>query len=445
MGASHRLQINGDDLDWEPVSSSEEGMGPNTLWNATWEDEDLGSISWEMSEYPVGIFSNTTVDTNGHELLDDVLVEVEHESEPDEDEVVDQEAIETAKTDMKNWFLENYEDPANSLPYNSREGGYQWIHGGPTTPDEALQDNFSNEYSLETIQQAAQEIVDEEGIFDWSPIANEADYDFEDEPDENDEGDDAEAVSQRLPLAEDLVFNEVSSTFEVFARDVTKPDLLGATLSQISDAIEDVLANPSNGLNEQSLEFRKLRRTIERYSNDPQRIEMDLTSVHASLVRQIAIGELPPSEENDALVHALREGAQGIRATDQMVAENRRILQQQAQRELTDEDLQTIADAAPALEAISDGRLEAELREDVIYLTQEMRVGPPRLPGVTRDDAIIAAPDEAVRLFGRAARMLITLRKVQGLIEKAHNSAAFKALNILCVLGGLVMIAVTLF
>ena len=28
---------------------------------------------------------------------------------------------------MREWFLANYEDPAHSLPYESREGGYIWI------------------------------------------------------------------------------------------------------------------------------------------------------------------------------------------------------------------------------------------------------------------------------------------------------------------------------
>ena len=32
---------------------------------------------------------------------------------------------------MKEWFYENYEDPANRTPYESAEGGYIWIWGGP--------------------------------------------------------------------------------------------------------------------------------------------------------------------------------------------------------------------------------------------------------------------------------------------------------------------------
>jgi hypothetical protein len=36
------------------------------------------------------------------------------------------------KTDaIMNWFDENFEDPAESTPYDSREGGYLYINGGP--------------------------------------------------------------------------------------------------------------------------------------------------------------------------------------------------------------------------------------------------------------------------------------------------------------------------
>ena len=228
-------------------------------------------------------------------------------------------------------------------------------------------------------------------------------------------------------------------------KEVVKPGLLAATLSQLTDAIEDVLENQSNGLNANSLEIRKLRRTIERYANDPQRVEMDLTTVHHSLTVQIGSGELPPSDENNALLLALQEGAQGIRATDTEVAENRKILQEQSLRELSPESLEQLADAAPILETVTEGNLQEQMREDVLFLTQEMRAGPPRLPGVTRADAIIPGSDEAVRVFGRSARILIALRQTPDLVEKIHASAGFKALNILAVLGGLVSLGLMLF
>ncbi|WP_300702122.1 hypothetical protein [Bacteroides sp.] len=37
----------------------------------------------------------------------------------------------TTKEDIVGWFLSNYMDPANGVPYNGREGGYQYWNGGP--------------------------------------------------------------------------------------------------------------------------------------------------------------------------------------------------------------------------------------------------------------------------------------------------------------------------
>ena len=39
---------------------------------------------------------------------------------------------------MRDWFFENYEDPAHRTPYESREGGYIYIWGGPYNAYEEL-------------------------------------------------------------------------------------------------------------------------------------------------------------------------------------------------------------------------------------------------------------------------------------------------------------------
>jgi hypothetical protein len=38
---------------------------------------------------------------------------------------------ETKLAVMKTWFFENYEDPVENTLYESAEGGYQYIWGGP--------------------------------------------------------------------------------------------------------------------------------------------------------------------------------------------------------------------------------------------------------------------------------------------------------------------------
>ena len=195
----------------------------------------------------------------------------------------------------------------------------------------------------------------------------------------------AEYLSEKLPLAEDLIFDLDNGTFHTTPREMAKPGLLGATLSQVKDALEDAMADGSNGINENSTEFRKLSRTFRKYGNDPQRIEMDFTTVHAGLTRQIVSGELPPCEENLALQSALEEGAKAVRGTHPEVAENRRILQEQSLRELSQDEKQSLEEALPVLQAISDEALTEEWGQDIPALV---------------NDALGSAPNTAPRLPG---------------------------------------------
>lgn len=45
---------------------------------------------------------------------------------------------------MVRWFFERYEDPANGVPYDGGEGGYQYVMGGPYDASEELQEEFDD-------------------------------------------------------------------------------------------------------------------------------------------------------------------------------------------------------------------------------------------------------------------------------------------------------------
>ena len=76
---------------------------------------------------------------------------------------------------MRAWFFSHFEDPAERTPYETREGGYQWIWGGPFDALEELENKFSNEMPFETIQELAEELND---ICDqWAPVEKDGDYD----------------------------------------------------------------------------------------------------------------------------------------------------------------------------------------------------------------------------------------------------------------------------
>ena len=67
--------------------------------------------------------------------------------------------------EMAEWFLENYEDPAQGVPYDSGEGGYQYIFGGPYDPYDVLFDNFPDA-SEEEIEKAIS-IINRFGGYEW--------------------------------------------------------------------------------------------------------------------------------------------------------------------------------------------------------------------------------------------------------------------------------------
>ena len=235
----------------------------------------------------------------------------------------------------------------------------------------------------------------------------------------------AKYLSAYTPLAERVEFDPPAAKFHAIPQEPKNPDLLAATLSQVEDAKEDALADTGNGLREDSREVRVLNRTIQRYSNDPQRIEMDFTSVAIGLRRQIEeTQELPKSEGNLALLEAVEEGARAIRATHPDVAENRMILAGQVLRELPKEDIAALDEAKEVLVAISEGAMAEDFAEDIPQLINDALLplpnGAPPLP----------AMDPAVRVFGRVSRMAMMMQKSGEIVETIHNSKGYKALGI---------------
>jgi hypothetical protein len=76
---------------------------------------------------------------------------------------------------MRFWFFSNFEDPAQETPYNSEEGGYLFVWGGPYDAREQLSAEFGDFVPDDRIDQAAEE-VEGEGISDWAPGRNHPDH-----------------------------------------------------------------------------------------------------------------------------------------------------------------------------------------------------------------------------------------------------------------------------
>lgn len=64
---------------------------------------------------------------------------------------------------MVEWFLENYKDPVDGVPWN--DGEYYYVYGGPYHADEELWDHFPDA-NEDDIEKAVEEI-ESDGTIDW--------------------------------------------------------------------------------------------------------------------------------------------------------------------------------------------------------------------------------------------------------------------------------------
>lgn len=76
---------------------------------------------------------------------------------------------------MRAWFLSNYEDPAENTPYESAEGGYIYIWGGPYEAKEELFSEFHDLVSEAVIDELADELT--EISWEWTGIQKDEDLD----------------------------------------------------------------------------------------------------------------------------------------------------------------------------------------------------------------------------------------------------------------------------
>lgn len=92
-------------------------------------------------------------------------------------------------TAIREWFLARYCDPAHETPYNRREGGYLFIHGGPYDPADEIPERFSGLVNDDLIEEVIDELHGEGGGDAWAPFKWEPDYDdyLILEPDDRDE------------------------------------------------------------------------------------------------------------------------------------------------------------------------------------------------------------------------------------------------------------------
>ena len=113
---------------------------------------------------------------------------------------------ETQQRLIETWFYSFFADPAYETPYNGREGGYLYIHGGPYDAREEIEAEFG--YLVDhNIIEAAIELVESDGTDDWAPSSQHPDRIAYDE----DAIASLESDERERPISTGMVFRADSS------------------------------------------------------------------------------------------------------------------------------------------------------------------------------------------------------------------------------------------
>lgn len=134
---------------------------------------------------------------------------------------------------IKAWLLENFDDPAESTPYDGKEGGYQYIWGGPYRARDIIENVFADTASSELID-AAIAALDSESV-EWVPSSRRL------QPPE-DEGEQVESLDPTALHAE--LQQQLSSLGEAVALLPASPPRLGH--NNPPEAIETVPYTPED-------------------------------------------------------------------------------------------------------------------------------------------------------------------------------------------------------
>lgn len=250
----------------------------------------------------------------------------------------------------------------------------------------------------------------------------------------------ARFLDDAAPLAEAIEVNPETGLIRAVPIPLRGPPNVSLLLSQVKDAMDIALANPRNGLREITYPLPLLRLTIDKYANDPQRVEMNCVRAAMSLRRQIEqTQDLPDNEENLALLDCVEEAARGVRAAHPEVAQVRETLAKQALKELPEEDKAKLIEAQPVLSAMSEGDVREDYESDIPELVATRDpFGPstaPPLPGL----------DPAARVFSRVAKTSLLLRGAREAIDAVSKSTGMKAAGILATLEAVVRMGLRLF
>lgn len=321
-GTGEIFDIEAEELDWDSVGGSERQMGPETEYAAEVHHPDLGEMVWRLWEYPVGAENYQAQELNGHELVKNFDIGLVHEPDGEDEPGVDDDRDNLADVpsdEMKEWFYSSYEDPAQSLPYNSREGGYQWIRGGPSTALEALEEEYGKRYAFEILEKVAEEIEDESGgLTEWSPVDDIDEFDRDESEFEVPTPEERRAAAERVRRSADELEALLAPLIEIQRENqaLEGDGLAGIGHNGPPDPIDEI-GIPSNL-------FEELRSTTAQIAAIVDQTQELLDRAETS--ERFPTLPQAPGDPDSALVRALAEHTDALRDNTTTVRENSELL-----------------------------------------------------------------------------------------------------------------------
>lgn len=264
MNSLSVVELEGEDMQIEPWTVHDREMGPETVYRATIVDETLGELTWQLWEYPANSLNRVQPPEGDFRIVHDFEFDIEFEREEeeasayvwskDEQALIAQADEETRTSYMVTWFGQNFCDPAHDTSYNGREGGYQYVHGGPFNAADELYGKFGDAFTDEDIHRAIDE-VESDGTMDWAPIID-SDYYIGPDPEEL-EGLDytppsLEEAVQSLEGADDVGWddvhnrrsrNQLADRIEVIEEVLDRYNAAGIGHNQPPEALGDLPVN----------------------------------------------------------------------------------------------------------------------------------------------------------------------------------------------------------
>jgi RiboL-PSP-HEPN len=189
---------------------------------------------------------------------------------------LEQESEETQIAAMRSWFFDNFQDPVHETPYDSREGGYIYLHGGPYNAKEELTSRFDGVVPEEIINKLADELTDES--WEWEGRERYDDYilDTIAPPSEH-----IERFTMSIANIRKLVETPIDPAEEQFFRRMLYASVITALETYLSDRfVSSITNNPEK--------LRKFVETFPRFKKESIKVS-DTFKKSGSLEREVKL------------------------------------------------------------------------------------------------------------------------------------------------------------